>query len=107
MKDTSPSRAIRLFGTDEPVEPPHVLAAGGLTAELEAGNLRYIKFNGVEMIRAISFLIRDKNWATYTPAIRNLEIHQDKDSFSVSYDASVSDAEQELRYTAKIDGHAV
>jgi hypothetical protein len=106
MKDTSPSRAIRLFGTDEPVEPPHVLTAGGLSAEYEAGNLRYIRFNGVEMIRAISFLIRDKNWATYTPAISNLEIHQDKDSFSVSYDASVSDPEQELRYAAKIEGHA-
>ena len=106
MKDTSPSRAIRLFGTDEPVDPPQILTAGGLSAEYEAGNLRYIKFNGVEMIRAISFLVRDRNWATYTPAIANLEIHQDKDSFSVSYDASVSDAEQELRYVAKIEGHA-
>lgn len=106
MKDTSPSRAIRLFGTDEPVDPPQILTAGGLSAEYEAGNLRYIKFNGVEMIRAISFLVRDRNWATYTPAISNLEIHQDKDSFSVSYDASVSDAEQELRYVAKIEGHA-
>ena len=63
------SRGVRLFGTDEPVMPPKLLRAGALSAELEAGNLRYIRFGGVEMIRAISIIVRDKNWGTYDPVI--------------------------------------
>ena len=66
------TRGVRLYGTDEPVIPPRLLRAGPLTAELEAGNLRYIRFGGVEMIRAVSFIVRDKNWGTYNPAISEL-----------------------------------
>ena len=57
----APTRSVRLFGTDQPVAPPRLLKAGPLTAELEAGNLRYIRFSGLEMIRAISFIVRDRN----------------------------------------------
>jgi hypothetical protein len=102
----APSRAIRLFGTDQSVEPPRVLRAGPLTVELEAGNLRYIRFGGVEMIRAISFIVRDKNWGTYNPAISDLVIAEDDASFRVSYSAVAKDALQEFRYTAEISGHA-
>ena len=38
----SPSLAVCLYGTEQAVEPPVVLQAGPLTAEFEAGNLRYI-----------------------------------------------------------------
>ena len=65
----APSRSVRLFGTEETVEPPRLLAAGPLTAEFEGGNLRYIRFDGVEMLRAVSFIVRDKNWGTYNPTI--------------------------------------
>jgi D-apionolactonase len=103
---TAPSRAARLFGTDEPVEPPRVLKAGDLTAELEAGNLRYIRYRGFEVMRAISFLVRDPNWATYNPILGNLRIEDGKDSFEVRYDAVTKDAKQEFRYSAVISGHA-
>ena len=53
-----PSRSIRLFGTEEPVTPPRLLSAGPLSAELEAGNLRYVRWHGVEVMRAISFCCR-------------------------------------------------
>ena len=36
------SDSIRLYGTDESVQPPRILRAGLLRAELEAGNLRYM-----------------------------------------------------------------
>ena len=48
----NPSLDIRLYGTSEQVEPPRLLRAGKLTAELEAGNLRYIRFAGIELIRS-------------------------------------------------------
>ena len=100
------SRAVRLFGTEEAVEPPRVLSAGDLSVEFEAGNLRYIRYRGFEVMRAVSFIIRDQNWATYNPHISNLEIEEGKGSFRVSYDALAKDAKQELRYSAKISGHA-
>jgi hypothetical protein len=100
----APSRALRLFGTEEPVAPPRQLTAGRLTAEFEAGNLRYIRFDGMEMICAVSFIVRDKNWGTYNPTISNLLISEDPEGFYVSYDAVARDEIQEFRYSAVISG---
>ena len=99
-----PSPSVMLTGTDQPVEPPRSLTAGKLTAELESGNLRYIRYDGVEMIRAISFLVRDKNWGTYNPEISNLEVSETGASFEVTYDAVTRDAAQQFRYSAVITG---
>ena len=63
---SEPSLAVRLFGTEEAVAPPRILTAGALTAELDGGNLRHIRFGGVEIIRAVSFIVRDRNWAPTT-----------------------------------------
>ncbi|MBN8994245.1 MAG: hypothetical protein J0H94_03395 [Rhizobiales bacterium] len=99
-----PSESVRLFGTEEKVEPPVVLTAGKLTAELEAGNLRYIRFDGVELLRAVSYIVRDRNWGTYNPVISNLEVEEKPDGFRVTYDAVAKDATQEFRYAAEIEG---
>jgi hypothetical protein len=101
-----PSLSVRLFGTEEPVAPPVVLKAGPLTAELEAGNLRYIRFEGRELLRAVSFIVRNRNWGTYNPEISNLEVSETGDGFRVTYDAVTRDAEQEFRYSAEITGSA-
>ncbi len=104
MSDREPSRAVRLFGTEEEVAPPQVVKAGELSVEFEAGNLRYIRYGGIEMIRAVSFIVRDRNWATYTPALSNLLIEEDRDGFAISYDAETKDDNQALRYSARITG---
>lgn len=106
MISKQPSRAICLFGTEEPVDPPRVVKAGDLTAEFETGNLRYIRYGGIEMIRAISFIVRDRNWATYAPILSNLLIEEDDEGFAISYDAETKDREQAFRYSAKITGSA-
>jgi hypothetical protein len=98
------SDSIRLYGTDEPVEPPRILQAGPLTVEFEAGNLRHIRYHGYEMIRAVSFVVRDKNWGTYAPQIANLNFQQEPDAFRISYDAAVGEKDQEFRYSAAIAG---
>jgi hypothetical protein len=102
----APSRSLRLFGTDQPVTPPRVLKAGPLTAELEAGNLRYIRFAGLEMIRAVSFVVRDKNWGTYDPAIGKLAVEESEGGFRVAYSAVAKDAAQGFAYEAEISGSA-
>ena len=97
------SNSIRVYGTDESVEAPRILEAGPLSAELDAGNLRHIRYHGREMIRAISFIVRDKNWGTYAPKISQLEVQEAPGSFRVSYEAVV---EGEFRYSAVITGEA-
>jgi hypothetical protein len=69
-------RAIKLFGTEEPLPEQRRLTAGPLTATLENGQLRWIKVGDAEVIRAIAFLIRDRNWSTCPPVISNLRIEE-------------------------------
>jgi D-apionolactonase len=100
------SDAIRLYGTDEPVEPPRILRTGPLTVEFEAGNLRHIRYHGREMIRAISFVVRDKNWGTYAPMIGRLHFQEEPEMFRVSYEATVKEGEEEFRFLAAIEGQS-
>ena len=95
----APSRAIKLFGTEEPVGETTALSAGALEATLDSGNLRYIRIGGKEAIRAIAYLVRNKNWGTYNPEISNLMIDQNATGFTVTYDALCKDDEQSFRYS--------
>jgi len=56
------------------------------------------------MIRAISFIVRDKNWGTYDSVISDLKISEEGETFRVAYHATAKDASQEFRYTAEIVG---
>jgi hypothetical protein len=103
MKVARPSSAIALCGTEQAQAPGRVVKAGPLTAELDSGQLRYVRVNGIEVLRAISFLIRDKNWGTATPVISNLKVDQRGDGFSVSFHAAIKVDEQKLSYDARIE----
>lgn len=103
MAQKKPSRAIKLFGTEVPDGKRRMLAAGPLTAVLDNGGLRYIRYRGAEVLRAIAYLVRDKNWGTYAPAIEGLKVRQGKDGFTVSYGATCRDAGQAIRYDARIE----
>ncbi len=102
----NPTRTIRLFGTDEPPAPTRILRAGPLSAEFEAGNLRYIRLGGIELIRAVSFIARDAVWGTYTPEITDLTIEETPETFRVTYSAVVGDGDQTFRYDAVIEARA-
>ncbi len=99
-----PTRAVKLCGTDATDPPWHRLSAGPLTAELENGQLRYVSFGGIEVLRGIAFLVRDENWGTYAPQIENLDIKEGAGSFSVAYRAVCADSRQRLAYEAHISG---
>ncbi len=103
---TIQTRAALLYGTDETPAPARVLRAGPLSAELERGNLRYVRVGGIEIMRAISFLVRSRSWATYDPEITALAATEQTDSFCVTYRAVVRDGDAELEYSARIDGQA-
>jgi len=104
MTHAQPERAITLCGTDQLEVVGRVLRAGPLEVEFDNGQLRYLKVNGVEVLRAIGFLVRDENWGTYAPAISDLKIDQRADGFTVSFHAVCKRHDQEIAYDAAIEG---
>jgi hypothetical protein len=95
-----------LYGTEVPPEPGRALAAGRLTARLERGNLRYVCFDGVELLRAVAYVVRDRDWGTYAPQIEGLAVEEVRQGFRVGYRATCRGATATLRYAATIEGHA-
>jgi hypothetical protein len=97
-------RAIAMFGTTQPVAESVELRAGPLSATFENGALRWIRFNGTEAVRAIAFLVRDRNWNTPTALLSNLELRQSEVDFRVTFNALCRTADGELPWTAEITG---
>jgi D-apionolactonase len=93
---------LKCFGTDEPPGKSQVLTAGALTVTLDQGQLRAVHWHGVEIVRSIAFLARDRNWGTYPAEISKLRVRRGGSAFSVTYEAVCRDAGQEVRYRAKI-----
>ncbi|PPR24230.1 MAG: hypothetical protein CFH39_00075, partial [Alphaproteobacteria bacterium MarineAlpha10_Bin2] len=106
MTVAPPSRALKLFGTEEPRAEIRTLRAGPLSVELEAGKLRYVRMGGHEAIRGIAFVVRGPAWQTYHPAISNLSIEEGGDSFRASYDGEVDEASGSISFHAEIAGSA-
>ncbi|MGO7582062.1 hypothetical protein ACC689_04720 [Rhizobium ruizarguesonis] len=77
--------AFQLYGTHLVDPPPVRLRAGKLEADLANGNLRTIRYDGTEVLRAISYLVRDRDWGTYSPEITDLRIEQSDDRFELTY----------------------
>ncbi|MQB41618.1 hypothetical protein [Rhizobium sp. ICMP 5592] len=74
-----------LYGTHETEVAPVRLTAGQLAVDFKDGNLRTITYDGTEVLRAVSYLVRDRDWGTYAPSIADLKIDRGNDAFSVGY----------------------
>ena len=100
--------AQRRVGTDERSPESIPLKAGGLTADLVAGGLRTIRYQGREVLRAIAYVVRDKDWGTFHPAINDFACQQDSNQFTLTFRARCINRElgQELEYETRITGNA-
>ncbi len=99
-------RSVTLFGTSQPIPAQLTLTAGPLTATFENGALRWIRHGDVEVLRAIAFQVRDRNWDTPEPLVTNLVVEQEKTGFRVTFDALCRSADGELPWVAEIIGEA-
>ncbi|NKL03481.1 D-apionate lactonase [Rhizobium leguminosarum] len=79
--------AFQLYGTHIVDPLPVRVRAGKLEADLANGNLRTIRYDGTEVLRGISYLVRDRDWGTYSPEIADLKIEQSDGRFGVAYRA--------------------
>lgn len=78
---------FQLYGTHENEPESRILTAGPLSVTLQDGNLRTLRFRGHEVLRAISFLVRDRDWGTCAAEITDLAIKAGSEEFSVRYRA--------------------
>ena len=99
---TAPSEALRLYGTEEAAPAARRLSAGALSAELEAGKLRWIRVGGTEALRGLAFVVRGGGWETYAPQITDLEIEEGGGGFRVGYDGRIESADGILAFRADI-----
>ncbi|CTQ63368.1 D-apionate lactonase [Roseibium album] len=100
----SEERRIRLYGTETAPEPFRILRAGPLEVRLENGNLRYIRFEGHEVLRAISYVVRDRDWGTLAATISDLVILEEPGKFEISYVSSYRNQGADLSVKAQITG---
>jgi hypothetical protein len=79
------TREIFLTGTPRTEPEPRVLSAGNLEVSWDNAALRCLRWNGVEIIRAVLFLVRTPGWGTPEGVLSNVEIDEQDDSFSISF----------------------
>ena len=96
--------SIELFGTGQEPTPHRILKVGRLEVRLENGNLRYIKFNTVEVIRAVTYMVRDRDWGTLAPQINDVTVEETPSGFVVTYDAVFQNEGATLRVSNRIEG---
>ncbi len=100
------SRDILLTGTSVTEAAIRPLRAGPLEAHFDAGALRWIRWNGVEVLRSIALFVRTPGWGTPPAVITGLDIREDAQGFSVSYDAHYGAPGAGVRAAIRLTGAA-
>lgn len=94
---------LELYGTDAPPVVAQGFAIGRLAFEMVGGNLRAIRIGGVEVVRGIQYLVRDRDWGTLVPAMRELRVEESGGELRIEYAADcVGPDGDRLSYTARI-----
>ncbi len=65
--------------------------------------MRHIGLHGVEGIRGIAFLVRDRDWGTLSATITNEQITHDQTGLTLSYDAAYSTGDAQLNVQIRIN----
>ena len=92
------------YGTRQPVDQARHLQAGPWSARLIDGALHDIRYRDVEVIRAVAFLVRDKDWGTCRPTLSGIEVDESENGFRVAYRAQCTNPDGHvLSYALSID----
>ncbi len=99
--------AKALYGTDAPVAPSEQLVVGSLSFTLEQGALRHIRVGDVEILRGISFLVRDRDWGTLVPRLDLFDRQVSEDRATITtkalYEHDAARLSVRLKITAEAD----
>lgn len=86
------TKNILRYGKDQPLPEQIPLKAGVLTAIYDNGDLRYIRMGDQEIVWRLYCAVRDHNWGTIAPQLKDVDIQQSEDSFRITYTAHHVDA---------------
>jgi len=103
MTETEADMLSVLYGTDAPPVSARTFSIGRLAFDLVGGNLRSIGIDGVEAVRGIQYLVRDRDWGTLSPTIDALHVEERSGTLRIAYIARcVSPEGGRLDYAASI-----
>jgi hypothetical protein len=97
---------MALFGTAQSAPEPLTLAAGPLSCRLCEGALKDVRWNGIEVIRAVSYLFRDQDWGTSPSRVEDLVIQRDNDRFHATFRLHVLTPGKPLIVDMRLEGTA-
>lgn len=98
----TPERRKVLFGTDEPPATPLSLSTVPLGAELFDGGIRTLTWRGVEILRRVSFLIRDTSWGTPTALLTEPVIETTDERVSARWSGTIDVAGSTFAFDASV-----
>ncbi len=92
---------------DVPFLPYQLFTAGDLSVMYEAGNLRYVKFGEIEILRMVYGALRNENWDTIIPKISNESVVTSEAGTTITYEAAYNfaDISYEAEFEISIDVH--
>jgi hypothetical protein len=100
----TPSLKILQAGTEDPPPETRELSAGPLSLRYEDGALRHIRFGTREVVRRVSFALRDPGWNAVPFRCGGLAVEGTEAGFSLSFLAESARADLPLRFRAWIQG---
>lgn len=98
---------LELYGTGEAEAAARTFAIGALSFDFAAGEVRAVRFGGIEVLRSIAYLVRDRDWGTPEPEIADLMIDEADGALRIRWRATCRSPEgQRIDYAASIDATA-
>ena len=100
------SRIEMLYGTATAPKSPIELTAGPLSLlfEPDLAFVRFIRFNGQEVLRGIYAAVRDKSWGTVAPKVSNLIIERKTNQFTINFDVDCSEGDIQFQWKGRVTG---
>ncbi|RJS91869.1 hypothetical protein [Salinisphaera sp. Q1T1-3] len=99
MTATDPT-LIRRYGTATPEVAPQPLTVGRTTLSWHGGAIRRLTFDGIEILRGISMVIRDAHWGTHRPIIRASEIVRTSPTLELRHEGDIADTHGDALHAA-------
>ena len=81
------SKEVLWYGKKDPIPEVKTYKAGALSMDYASGSLRNIRVGSREVVRMIYFALRDHNWGTIIPEIKNEKIVYQPSGFDITYEA--------------------
>lgn len=98
---------FELYGTDDAEPAARTFAIGDLSFELAEGEVSAVRFGGCEVLRNITYRVRDRDWGTPAPEIADLTVIEAGDALRIRWRATCRNPDGErIDYEAAISATA-